>query len=770
MNSIGTQTFHDWQLVLQTSWGSGFLVLAAAVALLAVIFTSWGYLRQTNSGIRRLLIFLRLLAAGVLFLLVCQPALQLRNVTRVPNHLVILADLSQSMNVVERPGETTRAARLSALLQKSASRLDKWRENHTLHFFGFGSSLRSLGEQWPTSDRERASTDQSTNMQDALAEIRRQYSGESLAGVVLLSDGLDNTNFGTLGSMTATAQRFLQQYNAPVHAVWTGSKNVRDLTVLKVSVDDFAFVRSVTKLEAQIAVYGQTSEMRLPVQLRREGKVVAQKELTIKPEQEIYPLTFEFAPPKVGKYVYSVEIPPQPDEPVTINNQLAFMLNVIRDRIRVLHVSGQPSWDEMFLRQLLKSDPNIDLISFFILRSPTDTVMAQNSEMSLIPFPTEELFEKELGSFDLILWQNFNYQPYGLGIYLPHLKRFVENGGGLAMIGGELSFSSGKYANTPLAKVLPVRLRPENLAVSALLNEEEFRPKITAAGKEHQLLLVAETQERSQQLWNNSPLLEGVNIVAGPATNATTLLVHPTLRDLNNEPLPVLSTVSAGKGRSLALMTDSSWYWAFPALAKGGSRQMYDRFWHNVIRWLIQDPELNYLRVIPLPEQPILGATTRILLRAYQVDYSPARDIAVEYEVNGPTKESSLKGTINTDELGEARVDFAPQQLGAYRLRARAQIGDRQNEEEALMLVQPAGTEERDIKATPATLQRLAAITGGEFLERPATLPSLNFKPSAQVHVNWQREIELWSHWWSLLIVVFFLALDWLLRRRFGYF
>ena len=133
-------------------------------------------------------------------------------------------------------------------------------------------------------------------------------------------------------------------------------------------------------------------------------------------------------------------------EAIAENNARAFLLKVIRDKIRVLQVTGRPSWDERFLRGLLKHDPNVDLVSFFILRTPTDVELVPSDELSLIPFPTEELFQEQLRSFDVVFLQNFNYGPYGIGAYLGEISDYVEEGGGLAMIGGDLSFTSGGYA------------------------------------------------------------------------------------------------------------------------------------------------------------------------------------------------------------------------------------------------------------------------------------------------------------------------------------
>ncbi len=128
--------------------------------------------------------------------------------------------------------------------------------------------------------------------------------------------------------------------------------------------------------------------------------------------------------------------------------------------MRVLHLCGRPSWDQRFLRAMLRRDPNVDLVSFFILRTETDEQPWNRDELSLIPFPTFEIFEEQLRSFDLVIFQNFNFAPYGVEPFLPGVRDYVEEGGAIAMIGGDLSFASGGYGLTALRDVLPVELPP----------------------------------------------------------------------------------------------------------------------------------------------------------------------------------------------------------------------------------------------------------------------------------------------------------------------
>jgi uncharacterized membrane protein len=759
-----TTTYEDWQLVLLSPWGTAGLVLAVGAVLLALSLSAWSVRRQRRFSVRALLFTLRALAALGVLIVVLQPAVQLRNVTLIPNHVVLLVDRSRSMAVREDRQGPSRLRRAVTMLARSKGRIASWRRRRVVDRYSFGGPVLPIqGDPARLEAKEPV-----TRIRSALARVRQLYKGKDLAGVVLVSDGIDNGRFG-VRALSADARRFLAGLDAPVHTVWVGSPTIKDVAVTEVHSDAFAFVRNAVRVEADVTVHGLTLD-RLPVQLEElSGGVVAQKEIKLEPGRASYRARFDFVPQRVGRYVYTVSTPVQAGEALPGNNHRSFVVKVIRDRIRVLQVCGRPSWDERFLRRLLKRDPNIDLISFFILRTPTDLSLVPTSELSLIPFPTEELFEKELGSFDLVLLQNFNYRPYGIGIYLPHLRRFVEQGGGLAMIGGSLSFSSGGYHGTPVGQVLPVELLPDTGNPRHLVAEEDFRPRLTPEGKKHPILQLGNTARETAQLLGALPPLAGVNLVAGPVEGATVLATHPVLRDAKRQPLPVLATREVLKGRTLALTTDSSWHWAFHTVGAGGTRQAYDRFWRNAIRWLIRDPELRYLRVIVQRDAVPLGSPVHATIRAYNPDYSPASGIKVSYEIQRLPGGKGTAREARTTAEGDVPLELTLPGEGAYRIRARATIGGRENQEDALVLVEPAGPEERNPQATPDLLKQLSDATSGQFLGRVAELPELSFRDPRTVRVNWRRDVELWSRWWTLLACVLLLALEWLVRRRYGY-
>ena len=766
MNVAGSSTFEDAKLVLLSPWGTTGLVLALVAAVAAVALTAWGYRRRGRWSVRTGLVMLRLLSVAALLAVVLQPAVQLRSVTRVPNHVALLLDGSRSMAIREERGGPSRVERAAALVRRSQDRLAAWRRQRVVDLFSFGAAVRPL----VTVDELQA-TAPATQMQSALTEVRRRYRGQDLGGVILVSDGIDNATFGT-GQLSPAALAFLQRLQVPVHTVWVGRPEIRDLALSEVYADDFAFVRNAVQVEAELSVHGLDEVNQIPVTLSTGSVTVSQRTVRLKRGVTRYRVQFEFVPPRVGKYVYTISTPIFAGEALQSNNSRDFLLKVIRDRVRVLQVCGRPSWDERFLRELLKRDPNVDLISFFILRTPADLALVPPTELSLIPFPTEELFEKELGSFDLIVLQNFNYKPYGIGVYLPHLRRYVEQGGGMVMIGGDLSFTSGEYADTPIAEVLPVRLLPDQPDRSRLFSVEDFRPRITPEGADHAILQVGSTRRETQQILAGLPALAGANLVAGPTPGATVLATHPTLKGTDGGPMPVLACAEPGSGRSCALTTDTSWHWAFLATGAGGSRQPYDRFWRNAIRWMIQDPELKYLRVIVQQDTVRLGGTIRATIRAYNPDYTAARGLKVAYEVEHTAKTGGRRGVARqgvTDNEGEVRVEHRPSAVGPYRIHASAELAGRQTSEDALVLVEPAGPEEREPRATAVVLKQIAAATGGRYLGPASRLPALAFLDPRVLHVNWRKDVELWSRWWSFCACVLLLGLEWLVRRRYGY-
>ncbi|HWN68203.1 MAG TPA: hypothetical protein VNM90_11245, partial [Haliangium sp.] len=626
------------------------------------------------------------------------------------------------------------------------------------------------------------------------------------AGVILISDGVANGELA--GGVGAGALRdFLKSLDTRVHTVWTGKSGLRDVSVARVLADEFAFARTVVRVEAVIRATGY-GPRRIPVTLSSDGQVVRQKWVDIGPpkgenggqtdsqtdgktDSEVS-VVFEFTPQRVGKYVYEISTPVAEDEAVAENNRRAFVMRVIRDKIRVLQVAGQPSWDVHALRRMLEENPNVDLISFFILRTQDDFSTVPNDEMSLIPFPTQELFQQELPSFDLIVMQNFEFAPYGIGAYLENIRSYVEGGGGLVMLGGALSFSSGGYAGTPVAAALPVELvdpfgvpgaparpRPGSDGATGpgdpLIDTAPFTPVLTRAGQAHPITALRYERADNLATWQALPPLEGVNLVARARPEAVVLAEHPRLRTRDGAAMPVIVSGEYGQGRVLTVGTDSLWRWGFVAAARpGDDGRHYIELWENSIRWLIQDPELRHLHVESDAVEYAPDTPVRLSVRLLDRDYAPLAGGAVRVEVRRGTDEAQAEAVtsevIQVDDAGRGRTELPRLVPGVYRVTASAELGGRPVTARDIFLVRDVSAELDRPAAQDALLREIAEVTGGTYLGAAEELPrDLPLAEPRIVRVDRRADVELWSRPMLFFLALLFLGAEWGLRQRSGY-
>lgn len=764
-------SFNEWRWVLLSPWGRPAMAMGVGAAVLTVVLAVTGTARERRPWRRALLCALRAGAAATALVLFLEPALELRHVTREPNHIAVVIDDSRSMELAEQRGGPSRAARAAELVAASAPTFERWRQTHHVDFYTFSDTLLPTAEEAlrgavpPRAD--------ATLMRKALEDVRARYDGEDLAGVVLISDGISTGRFQD-GAEDGADADFLEGLGVHVHAAWAGRDGLRDFAIAQVNYDEFAFVRTVVKVEVVVRGTGFPERV-LPVVLSRDGAPVRQAQVRVGGATAEARVTFEFTPERVGKYVYEVAVPVDDEEALRANNSRAFVLRVIRDKVRVLQVAGRPSWDERALRGFLKADPNVDLISFFILRTPDDIqAVVPSHEMSLIPFPTAELFEEELGSFDVIVLMNFEYGRYGIGPYLENIRKYVEDGGGLAMVGGDLAYSSGGYFDTPVGDALPVALLPPATDPARLISTDEFRPRLTPQGRRHPLMQLRFDASDNEARWNGLPALEGMNLVAEAKPQASVLAVHPYLKARGGKPMPVIATGEYGQGRSLAILTDSTWRWGFVAAGReGDDGRAYAKFWENGIRWLIRDPELEVLHVETDQAAYAPGTAPRITARLVDKEYRPARggEVTVTITRGPPTRpELILERKLKTDDAGEAHLDVAPPEPGAYRVTARAAVGDRTATADDVFLVNPERAELEQPAAREDILRGIAEASGGRYLGAVSALPAdLAFAPPRIVRVDRRSDVELWSRPWLFVLALAFLAGEWALRRRSGY-
>lgn len=761
---MDASAYNDWKLIGLSPLPMWAVLLLGGGILAGLAFSAWGLWREPSRRRRFLLIGLRGLAALCAIFFLLEPGFRRLQISKAKGRLAVLVDRSASMGFAAERGGNPRSEEVARYLESVAPALAELGQQYSVEYFGFDGDLAPLSLQALRAQEAKGGR---TDILASLSALRAEESsgGKKWSGALLFSDGADNGELAAGGA--ARARKLLGDWGVPVSTFVVGKEGLADLAVERVRVDDFAFVRNSVSVDVDIRGRGFAGQQ-IPVVLRREGQLVATKTVQFKERDEHVPVSFQFTPDQTGRYVYTVEVPVYPDEAVADNNSRSFVLKVIRDRVRVLFVVGRPTWDERFLRGLLHQDPNVDLVSFYILRTLGDdpNVRNQERELSLIPFPMDEIFQAKLDTFDIVIFQNFGYTDPQLSIamYERNLERYVSNGGGLLVIGGDRSFGEGRAGFHILGQALPV----ESVGMAA--SQESFKPRLTPEGQRHPITSIAPGASANEAGWNGLPPVPGSNLTRAKP-GATVLLDHPLERP-GGVSAPVLAIWDYGQGRSAALTIDSSWYWSFTSSRTGSPTRIYDRFWGNLLRWLVRDPELTQVRVTADPAAVDPGKPVAAVVSARNAAYEPAAGAQVTLELwsmKDKSRVATLSAAAGAD--GTVRLEFPPPPAGAYKLLAKASLAEKPlGEAEDAVAVRSVGSELSDASVRPEWLAQLAQVTGGKPYQLPSSgLPDFPKQPLPVVEVGRSKDEPLWDRWYYLAALAFFLAAEWVLRRRFGY-
>ena len=719
----------------------GGVAVAVLLALAFVAVAVWGFVETRGLSTTRkwTLRSLRVVSATLALLCATQPRFVRELVQEIDGRLVVLVDGSRSMTI-ERDGTSRWDEALEALRGWGG-------DADAAELLRFGSALGAVG--WGEVDELRPLDDES-RLRAALEELARE---DDLGAVVVLSDGASARDEGTP-----------QLDGLKVHAVALGGdREMRDDAIAELQADPLAFLRGDARVRVVVRSLGEGGT--IPVSLERDGAVVKETMVEVEEGGEAE-VVFSFTPRRLGRAVYQVRIPVADGDAVPENNERSFLVRVTRDRLRVLLVAGHPTWDVRFLRAFLEADPSIDLISFFILRTTSDLTMAAPDELALIPFPTDELFREHLGSFDLLLFQDFDFGPYQMAPYLPRIRDYVRRGGAFAMIGGERSFGAGGYADTAIADILPVELPPPGTGRNGQVALGRFHPRVVPELANHPLVALSPDASASAALWARLAPLEGANRVKRAREGARVLLSHPNVNGADG-PLPILTVGASGEGRVLAFGSDSSWRWGMTSAGADGDASGHERFWDRALRWLSRDPALDPARITTDRER--YGPGGRVEVGGWLRDdtYRPMEgDLRVEVvDAAGEVIDSAAVRPSPTGEV-EA-VLRAPLDPGAHGVVARREGEDEPVAEEPFV-VEAGGDELAEPRPDPDRLQRLAEESGGRFFEGAGDLPALDSLDATRRRATGSVEVRPFSGWEALALVLLVIAAELFARRRWG--
>ncbi len=710
------------------------IVLLFSLGGVASIFQYWMTRKRLARSRGIALALLRLFTLFLLISFLLNPFTMERKEVQTLPSLAILIDTSPSMGL---PGQERRS-RLeevsASLFEGSKPLLDFLTERFDVSFYAIGESMRSL-------KKEEVTQLNPGKRRGDLGKALGQLEGKaSLA--LLLSDG----NLRWDGTLTPGFPLLSIPFGDP--------KAYRDIFIREAKAPHLAFRGREVQLDVVVKTYGYKG-MTLPVVLKEGSRIIAAKEVRITESPAEFPLAISFTPEKVGQHNLDLSIPVQAGESLSANNRVDLSVKVIRDKIRILMVSGSPSLNYRFLRMALKSDPSIDLLSFVILRTPADILNVPIQEQSLIPFPVDTLFSKELNHFDLLIFDNLSTHLYINPIYHGRIKEFIREGGGLALIGGPHLLDSGRYMGTPLAETLPVKLTGKE----TYRRDGPHQVRLSRTGRSHLLTQLSPDENENERFWQEMPALDGMNLLE-PKTFKNVLLEGG-----EGVSQPLLLVDSFGKGRTLILATDFSWQWYMGMISKDKSHWPYLRFVERMIRWLTKDESLEPVQ-ITFPESD--GETGQEL--EFKVKVMGGKlDSAVQTKPllsilspDGASIESRLKdGQVPGEYLGI----FTPRREGIYKVRVEHPNGV---QEEFVTISR--SIEEREGAPDHKRLKEISAAAGGDLLISEADLLKKIDAYGHRMKKNFveEKRTPLWSLPYVLLCLLGLLGAEWYLRRRWG--
>ena len=711
------------------------IFLLLSLGLGATIFQYWLLRKRLRSPRAAVLSLLRL---GALFLIISfalNPFLWARKEQKVTQSLAILLDTSQSMNLPGAPGRGSRLDEAKgALLDGPMPLLKSLTERFNIKLFGLGESLRSL-------ETENLGNLKAGGKEGDLTEATEKLAGKH-SMVVLLSDG-------NLKWKSDFSRRL------PVVAVPIGDpKGYQDILIKAIQAPAMAFRGRKVVIDVTVKGYGYKG-LTIPVHLKEGRKLITAKNISFNENTAEITIHLSFTPEELGSHHLSIGVSPQFGESLTSNNTVSFSLKVMKDKIRILMISGCPSLSYRFMRMAFKNDPSIDLLSFVVLRTPSDIMNVPLQEQSLIPLPIETLFAKELKSFDLLIFDNLPSHLYLKLTYFESIREFVRGGGSFAMIGGPFFSDEGRYIGSPIEEILPVR----QFGREDYRRDASWRVRLSRAGKDHPITRLSPDEAYNLDLWEEMPPLDGINLLV--AKNSGTILLEGGDGNLQ----PILTVGQYGSGRVLVLATDYSWKWYMGMVAKGKDNWPYLRLVERMVRWLTKDPSLDSIH-ITLPEKGRwVGQEMEIRFKVREEDFLSGRKGVVSLSVLDP-QGLKIKSQVKTaGPRNEYLGSFLPEKEGTYTLKIETPTS---RLEEHLIIASP--TEGLDGRPHPERLKTISADTGGRFLSSEDDLLKEieTYAEKTESRFIELKSFPLWGKPYSFLFILVLLTTEWYLRRRWG--
>ncbi len=541
----------------------------------------------------------RAVAAAVTLLAVLNPSLVEEHREGLADLAVVLVDRSPSMTLGDRPALTESALKN---LGERLARLDNLEVR----------VVEALAEAVD------GSAESGTRLMGALDRALADVPGESVSAVIMVTDGAVHDVPGSLAGL---------RWSAPLHVLLSGRPSAFDRRLEIVEAPRYGVVDEALAIVFKVLDQAAAGTSVAVTVTTPDGATVS-REVTVGERHEV-----RVALPHAGLSVVRLEVAENPGEITTVNNQAVLPINGVREDLKVLLISGEAHTGERIWRNTLKADPAVELVHFTILRPPEKQDSTPIRELALIAFPVRELFEGEIGNFDLIIFDRYRKRGVIPESHLQNIADYVMEGGAMMVAAGpDFATPLGLHA-TALGELMPAR-------PTGTVHVEPFRPGATAAGRRHPVTATLAGIGEDVPSWGRwfrhiETTAQAGDVLLDGAAGA-----------------PLLVMARVGEGRVAQLLSDHLWLWSRGHDGGGPGTELLRRIAH----WLMQEPDL---------EENALTATEKngritVVRRSMEDD-------AAEVVVTAPS------GTVTTLALdtvspGRARGDFAAVESGLHRI------------------------------------------------------------------------------------------------------
>jgi hypothetical protein len=733
------------------------------------------------------------LIASLLF----EPTLTVREDQTAKKRLAVMIDVSQSMSIKDQrktdvdiaeaatalgfspfssgkaPRETvqkldskqrraiTGSSRLdlskSVLSESEDTTLSDLGNDFDINYYAFGTTLKMLKQGQKGGLNTLPSlkaVETSTSLGESLTKLAGTGRGSPLAGIVLLSDGLDTSLRRSEAEISD-----LREYGVPIYPVPVGIPDPDDVSIRTVIIQEVAF--SGDKVPVRVQIKSKGYEKRVAVlSVKLNGRTVSQKSISLKGGLQFEDIFFHVDIYEKESANVEVTIQPFSDEATAENNSIVRSISVTNEKINVLCLEGSARWEYRYLRAMLKRDPRFKT-TFIATRAKPEIAKSSSEYIERFPELREDAFK-----YDLVILGDVDGDPkdgFFKGDELKILEELIRDRGASLIVLCGSRFTPTSYAGTEIEKMMPVKFEADGPWEDV---DDSVYPVLTPAGKSSLVMTLETDTEKNDRIWSRVAPLDQLPPLHSPKPGAT-VLAELSDSSARNEAFPLVVWHRYGTGKCMSIATDRLWLLRF----KLGDKYHW-RVWSQCIQFMTLSRLMGEHKRIRLEtDRSTYQKGERILLYAHVLDdsYNPENRAAYQVEVSlqgtANPKTESIRLVPNVSKPGLFEGYFNPPETGRYLVQSNADDEEYSNTTE--FQITDLNPEMSNTDMQMDRLKRIADISGGEVIplsEFDKLSDLVDRSPHTMTTVT---DHPLSSYGWILFFIIILMGFEWILRRRY---